>query len=567
MRRNPSWLLHTIRGALACLALVVPAGAQCPTLDDSFEPNDTCTAAVALPLGSSTGLFVSVTDEDFYAVTVAADDQAVISQTYVAQQAELMLEIYSDAACTTLVASSGWGGGSNQVTAGNGSGATRDFYLRVRVLSGLCNDYDLSVFTQPDPCLVAGLDDALEDNDSCLLPRVLAPGTYANLFIAAVDLDYYAITVPPGDEVMIDQTYAPSLELYMDLFVDPGCITYVGTSGWGAGSNSLSWANSTGSPATIYLACHVDDSSGSCTNYDLTVTVAADPCQDPASDDVLEDNDTCATARTITTQTYGDLFVSRFDTDVYTFDLAPGGYADITVDHIQDNGDIDIVLYDDSVGACLDSTSWVAASQTFADSEVISYSNLTGATVTYYLHVELWVGSGHGCNDYDMHVSLFGNQVATPTCVGDATFDAGSGPVACPCGNHSLPGAGEGCLNSQGRGASLRATGSNTVSGDDLMVHVEDARPLQPGMLVQGASLTAVPFKDGILCAGNPTERIEVLVLDATGGGTTTSSIVTEGNITGPGLVRFYQFWYRDPVISVCGSGSNFSSGLRVSWL
>ena len=564
MRLNLSRLLSS---TLACFAFSVAATAQCSSIDDSFEPNDSCAAAAVIPTGSTSGLFVSSTDEDFFEVNVAANDQVVVSQTYVAQQAELGVEIYADSSCTTLIGSSGWGGGANQATAGNGSGSARDFYVRVRVLSGNCNDYDLNVLTQPDPCLVAGLDDALEDNDSCQSPRTLAPGTYTNLFLAAADLDYYAISVAPGDEVTIDQSYAPGLELYMDLFVDPGCITYVTTAGWGGGSNSLSWANTTSSPATIYLACHVADQSGSCTNYDLSVTMAADPCQDPAFDDVLEENDSCATARTITSRSYGDLLVSKLDTDVYTFDLAPGGHADIAVDHVQNDGDIDIALYDDAPGACLDSTSWVAASQTFADSEVISYSNLTGATVTYYLHVEMWIGSGSGCNEYDMHVSLVGDQVAMPTCPGDATFDLGSGPVACPCGNNSTPGAGEGCSNSQGRGALLRATGSNTVSGDNLMLHVEGARPSQPGMIVQGESLMATPFKDGILCTGNPTERIEVVTLDANGEGATSGSIVDAGNVAGPGFVRFYQFWYRDPAISICGSGSNFSSGLRVDWL
>jgi len=566
MKLNHSWL-QTILATAACLASVGRVSAQCAPAD-AFEDNDTCAAAAGLPVGLTTGLNVSTDDVDYFKVSVAPNDQVIISQNYSAAQVELLIELFDDAACTTYLDGSGWGGGSNQVAYGNGTGVTNDFYLRVSVLGGTCNDYDLDVVMQPDPCLVSGLDDALEDNESCAVPAVLTPGSYTGLFIAVQDLDFYAIDVPPGDEVTIDQTYAPGVELYMELFTDSGCTTLVRNDGWGGGSNNLSWANETGMPATVYVGCHVDDVFGSCTIYDLSVAVVQDVCQDPGSDDFLEDNDTCdASGKAITSEVYEDLFVSRLDTDVYTFQLAPGGYANIAVDHIQNNGDIDIALYDEASNTCLDGASFVAASQSFADSEVISYSNLTSDTVTYFLHVQMWDGSSHGCNNYDMSIALVGDQISTPTCAGDATFDAGSGPVSCPCGNHSVVGANEGCLNSRGRGAAIAATGSNFFADDNLVLSVSQARANQPSMLVQGAALSGVPFKDGILCSGNPTERVEVVQLNASGAGSTSGSIVTQGSVPGPGVARYYQFWYRDPALSACGTGSNLSAGLCVAWI
>lgn len=149
----------------------------------------------------------------------------------------------------------------------------------------------------------------------------------------------------------------------------------------------------------------------------------------------------------------------------------------------------------------------------------------------------------------------------TTLCPGDGTL------IPCPCTNESALGAGEGCRNSTGPGAILYTTGTSSVALDDLTFHVAQARPLMPAMLVQGASLISIPFKDGVYCMGGPTRRVEVLILDAAGSGSTTGSIVTGGLIPLIGGTRYYQMWYRDPVFSPCGTGSNFSQGVQIDWI
>lgn len=150
-------------------------------------------------------------------------------------------------------------------------------------------------------------------------------------------------------------------------------------------------------------------------------------------------------------------------------------------------------------------------------------------------------------------------------CAGDGRADSLTAAVPCPCSNESLVGASEGCANSQGHGAYLTVSGSYTVAGSDTVFTAHQARPNQPGMLVQGFMPQKLPFKDGLLCMGNPTERIEVVFTDANGRAETSSDIAAEGLVV-PGDFRGYQLWYRDPAISICGTGSNFSQAIVIPW-
>ncbi len=150
-----------------------------------------------------------------------------------------------------------------------------------------------------------------------------------------------------------------------------------------------------------------------------------------------------------------------------------------------------------------------------------------------------------------------------PFCFGDGTDG-----VPCPCQNASAFESDEGCVNSLGHGAILSATGSTSVLADDLQLHVAQGIPAQPGVVLQGAMPIAVPFKDGKLCMGFPTERLEVIWFDAGGDALSAESIVQGGNVSGPGVTTYYQAWYRDPGgVSPCREDSNLSSGLRVDWM
>lgn len=160
----------------------------------------------------------------------------------------------------------------------------------------------------------------------------------------------------------------------------------------------------------------------------------------------------------------------------------------------------------------------------------------------------------------EIHVTGTHEPIAT-FCTGELSTGL------CPCGNGSLGGTNEGCINSTGLGARLYATGSTSSSDDELTLHVLQARGDTFGVFFQGVVPSSTPFRDGVLCAGNPINRIGTVLLDSSGvADSSIYSLVAAGNVT-PGQVSYYQFWFRDAGPgSACGNGSNLTNGLRVDW-
>jgi hypothetical protein len=149
----------------------------------------------------------------------------------------------------------------------------------------------------------------------------------------------------------------------------------------------------------------------------------------------------------------------------------------------------------------------------------------------------------------------------------------------CPCGNNSTNGGG--CDNSiggvNGNGSILAGSGSASLGGDSLVL-TATVTPNQPGIFFQGNTRLAPPpvFGDGLRCCGQNVIRCGTYLPS---GNTTNTST---GNLIGgnappisniganvnlvPGDVRCYQWWYRDPAGSLCGTGFNLSNAISVTW-
>lgn len=115
-----------------------------------------------------------------------------------------------------------------------------------------------------------------------------------------------------------------------------------------------------------------------------------------------------------------------------------------------------------------------------------------------------------------------------------------------------------GAVNSTGSGALMSATGSDSVSANDLTLTAGPV-PDQPGLFFFGPSQVQVPFGNGFLCVGNPFVRINPPSMAVGNLATRVVDLPTFGLM--PGTSEF-QYWFRDPPAG--GELFNLSDGLEI---
>ncbi len=163
----------------------------------------------------------------------------------------------------------------------------------------------------------------------------------------------------------------------------------------------------------------------------------------------------------------------------------------------------------------------------------------------------------------------------TEYCFGD-----GSTSIACPCGNHSPLGADVGCLNADGLGGKLRATGNPSLSDDgdgtaSVRLDGTQMMPTSSYMYIQGTTRISVHFGDGLRCVGGAVIRMHpVLPPRANVGGAShfpeaafaDPSISVKGLVLSPGT-RTYQCWYRDATPTFCTTSTfNLTNAVEITW-
>lgn len=164
--------------------------------------------------------------------------------------------------------------------------------------------------------------------------------------------------------------------------------------------------------------------------------------------------------------------------------------------------------------------------------------------------------------------AIFGaEQDGRALCFGDGVQQA------CPCGNASPVGAGAGCRNSQGFGATLRSRGTASVAADTFELVGASMTPTSFVSYFQGTYALGggigTPFTAGLRCAGGSVIRIGAT--QNVGGASelpnaaSTTSISVRGAVPAVGGTRVYQAWHRD-ALGMCGFTSNLTNAVLVTW-
>ena len=158
-------------------------------------------------------------------------------------------------------------------------------------------------------------------------------------------------------------------------------------------------------------------------------------------------------------------------------------------------------------------------------------------------------------NDYDV------------ACAGDG---AGS---ACPCGNESAVGHGEGCRNSTGSAGVLRAQGYASVGADTLSLGAWGLPSTASGIFFQGTDPSnggaGTVLGDGLLCVGGSIVRLATKF--ASGGQTHFPQpgdplVSVRGAVPVAGATRHYQFWYRNAANFCTSATFNYTNSVVVTW-
>lgn len=150
-------------------------------------------------------------------------------------------------------------------------------------------------------------------------------------------------------------------------------------------------------------------------------------------------------------------------------------------------------------------------------------------------------------------------------CFGDGS------QIACPCGNNSTVGSGQGCLNSLGVGAQLTAFGSASIGNDTLRLagaNMPNSSALYVESSAQQSGGAGALFGDGLRCAGGSVIRLRTV--SNVGGAshypaTGQASVSAQGLVTTPGT-QYYQVWYRNAAAFCTAATFNWSNGLSVTW-
>lgn len=281
----------------------------------------------------------------------------------------------------------------------------------------------------------------------------------------------------------------------------------------------------------------------------LELTEAPDPCGTP---DMFEPNVDCSTAAPTGDGTFTGLNVDEVDNDYYAVTLADGGTISVDLIFIDDDGDLDLYLWDPSLDCDYNAGAPFAAalvsSRSATDNESVSYTNTSGAALDLIIEVDMW--SAGGCSTYDITI-------------------AGADPIGPgPIGSPFCPGN----PNSTGATGATTAFGRLDVAANDVTLTASNLPVAQFGLFVVSQTAVApVSVGEGNLCLGGAIGRYQgpgqILQADPMGEFSLAIDLTmipepSQLIAAQPGDTFRFQAWHRD--FGAGGNTSNFTAGVEL---
>ncbi|MEZ4461081.1 MAG: PPC domain-containing protein [bacterium] len=384
---------------------------------DTFELNDTCNDASTIGSGTYTDLAVCA-DADYYAFDLLPLQTLSVKAIYDPTTAagDLDITLFGPNDCATFVQSE-----SREVIPNSSLVAETLLYQaptggRFNVLAslfaGINVPYTLEVDIQDGPPCV---DDVNEPNDDAtnavIIPASGAAAGTSNIItggkVCDANQDWYAIDLVEGDEIRWEVKFS-NAQGNLDAFLIGPSNNVIASSVTNNDLETVTYTVGVGEAGTYYL--RVEGKFPARADYWVLTYLNGVGPADPACPDDYENNDTAATAAPVTPGSYGLLVCGNpIDDDWFSTDLLAGESLTIDLTFPQAQGNVDIVLYDDS-----NTTSSVAESRSTTDNESVSYTTARDQTVKW----RVFTPGTRPAIPYGMNVSV------TPAAVcADDTFE------------------------------------------------------------------------------------------------------------------------------------------------
>ncbi len=355
-----------------------PACAVTACVDDGLEENDDETQPAAIGAGRFVALVSCAGDVDFYAVNLAVGDTLSVSIDFTGADLDIFV---TDSTLRIVDAGTSETDDEDVAYVADVAGP---YFVIVEMYEGPDSGVNYDMDVAIEAAAVTCRDDGLEENDAASTASPIEAGTVDALTSCPGDSDFYAVNLAAGDELTasIDFAHADgdlSLALLSaagtelivaDTATDDETLTFTVTD---AGRYVLSVVLGTdaGEPGVAYT-------------LDTSVTPTAAVCDT----DAFEENDTLETPAALAPGTY-DATVCRNDRDFYAVALGAGDTLTLELLFEDDDGDIDVVLYNPAGVQ-------VAVSAGSTDEERIVYTAAAAGTYvigTYVLFTDAGVPS------------------------------------------------------------------------------------------------------------------------------------------------------------------------------